>query len=84
MAKLTKKEQKQHNQIIDLVESDRPLTFEEKLFIIENYHEGATVNNAELGSFFTRSGLLAISPLMLVPVEALLTFARVSVGCRLR
>lgn len=53
MAKLTKAETKKHNQILDLVNSDRPLTYDEKIFIIENFHEGSNTNNAELGAFFT-------------------------------
>lgn len=57
MAKLTKQETKKHNQIMDLVESDKALTYEEKLFIIENFHEGAFTNNSELGAFFTPIGL---------------------------
>lgn len=57
MAKLTKAETKKHNQIMDLVNSDRPLTDDEKDFIIENFHEGSNTNNAELGAFFTPIGL---------------------------
>jgi len=57
MAKLTKAETKQHNQIMDLIHSDRPLTYEEKEFIITNFHEGSTTNNGELGAFFTPLGL---------------------------
>lgn len=57
MAKLTKAETKQHNQIMDLLHSDKPLTEEEKMFIIENFHEGSTTNNGELGAFFTPLGL---------------------------
>lgn len=57
MAKLTKAEIKQHNQILDLINSDKVLTWEEKDFILENYHEGATNVNSEAGAFFTPSGL---------------------------
>ena len=53
MAKLTKAETKRHNQIQELLHSDRPLTYDEKIFIIENFHEGSNTNNAELGAFFT-------------------------------
>ena len=42
---------------MDLVHSDKALTYEEKLFIIENFHEGAFTNNSELGAFFTPIGL---------------------------
>lgn len=57
MAKLTKADTKKHNQIMDLIHSDKPLSDEEKLFIIENFHEGSTTNNGELGAFFTPIGL---------------------------
>lgn len=57
MAKLTKAETKKHNQILDLLNSDKPLTYEEKVFILENFHEGAYTNNSELGAFFTPMGL---------------------------
>lgn len=57
MAKLTKAETKKHNQILDLIHSDRALLYDEKLFILENFHEGSNTNNAELGAFFTPLGL---------------------------
>lgn len=57
MAKLTKAETKRHNQIQDLINSDKALTYEEKIFILENFHEGAYTNNSELGAFFTPMGL---------------------------
>lgn len=53
MAKLTKQEISDHNKILDLINSDKPLTFEEKWFILENYHEGATNINSAAGAFFT-------------------------------
>lgn len=37
MAKLTKKESKQHQQVMDLIYSDKVLTFDERLFVFENY-----------------------------------------------
>ncbi|UQJ95790.1 hypothetical protein ALHIDCOG_00403 [Klebsiella phage CPRSB] len=80
MAKLTKAETKQHNQIMDLVHSDKALTYEEKLFIIENFHEGAFTNNSELGRSLPLLDLLAISQSMLAQVEVLLTCVLVSVG----
>jgi hypothetical protein len=54
MAKLTKKETKLHQQALDLVHSDKPLTFEEKEFVLQNYCGdgiGAT------GAFFTPADL---------------------------
>jgi hypothetical protein len=51
--KLSKAQIKAHNQVIDLVHSDRPLKDEEKEFILDNFHEGATNINSATGAFFT-------------------------------
>lgn len=53
MAKLTKAETKNHNKILDLIHSDKPLSHDEKLFVLENFHEGSSTNNSALGAFFT-------------------------------
>lgn len=53
MAKLTKQESDNHKKVMDLIKSDRTLTFDEKWFILENYHEGATNINSLAGAFFT-------------------------------
>lgn len=37
MAKLTKKESKQHQAVMDLIYSDRVLTWDERIFIYDNY-----------------------------------------------
>ncbi|KEA51849.1 methyltransferase [Mangrovibacter sp. MFB070] len=50
MGKLTKKETKLHQQVMDLVHSDRQLTFEEKEFILNNYAGDAV---GATGAFFT-------------------------------
>lgn len=52
MAKLTKEEIKKHNAAIDLLQKDK-LTYDEKLFVYENWNEGATSVNSEAGAFFT-------------------------------
>ncbi|QPI17982.1 hypothetical protein POP12_190 [Pectobacterium phage POP12] len=57
MAKLTKQETKNHNKILDLIHSDKPMSYEEKIFVLENFHEGANTNNSALGAFFTPIGL---------------------------
>lgn len=57
MAKLTKAEVAQHNKIKDLLYSDKALTWDEKEFMLEHYHEGATSINSEAGAFFTPHGL---------------------------
>lgn len=53
MAKLTKAESKAHNKALDLVHSDRELTFDEKVFILENYHEGGCCDNTRISAHFT-------------------------------
>ncbi|GKW27128.1 hypothetical protein AB6D34_05125 [Pectobacterium brasiliense] len=47
MAKLTKKETKIHQQVLDLVYPDEPFTYDEKEFILQNCVVGA------IGAFFT-------------------------------
>lgn len=56
MAKLTKQQIKQHNQAVEYLQKEE-LTFDEKLFVFENWNEGANNNNAEAGAFFTPLGL---------------------------
>ncbi|EEJ2965137.1 methyltransferase [Salmonella enterica subsp. enterica serovar Cubana] len=54
MARVTKKESANHNKVMDLIHSDRELTFDDKEFIFKNYRGdgiGAT------GAFFTPDGL---------------------------
>ncbi len=53
MAKLTKKEIAGHKAAMQLIESDHELSFEEKMFVLDNYHEGATNNNAAASAHFT-------------------------------
>lgn len=57
MAKLTKQESKLHNQALDLVHSDKRLTFEDKLFVLENFQESQNNSNSLAGAFFTPWGL---------------------------
>lgn len=38
MARLSKQEQKLHDRAMELINSDRPLTYEEKEFCYNNYH----------------------------------------------
>ena len=52
MAKLTKSQTKLHNQACDLLEKDE-LTFDEKWFVLEHWHEGAEHINGQAGAFFT-------------------------------
>ena len=54
MAKLSKQQQKLHKQAMELIDSDRPLTFEEKEFCFDNYHGDA---DSFKGAFFTPNGL---------------------------
>ena len=52
MGKLTKSQTRQHEQACALLEKDE-LTFDEKWFILENWHEGASHLNTAAGAFFT-------------------------------
>lgn len=52
MARLSKAQTKLHNQALDYLSKD-VLTYDEKIFVIENWNEGANTNNSELGAFFT-------------------------------
>lgn len=53
MAKLSKQKAKLHNEVMDLVETDRELTLEEKFFVLENYVPMATHDVGNMGAFFT-------------------------------
>lgn len=57
MAKLTKEQSKKHQQCLELINSDKPLTWEEKDYIIENYQESYAQLNSLSGAFFTPQGL---------------------------
>ncbi|MBL4590345.1 MAG: hypothetical protein JKY96_00140 [Phycisphaerales bacterium] len=52
MSKLTKKETSVHNQALDLLNKDK-LTFTDRRFVLDNYHESATNMNGIAGAFFT-------------------------------
>ncbi len=52
MAKLTKEEIKLHEQALRLLEKD-VLTFDDKLFVLDNWHEGANHINSKAGAYFT-------------------------------
>ncbi len=53
MAKLTKKELRQHGLAVEILEKSDPLSHEEKELVLQNYHEAATNTNGESGAFFT-------------------------------
>jgi predicted RNA methylase len=55
--KLTKPQIKAHKEAMALVDCDRSLHDEEKEFILDNFHEGATNINSAAGAFFTPRGL---------------------------
>ena len=55
--KLTKQQSKLHLQAMDLVHSDKRLTWEERKFILDNYAEAQGQLNALAGAFFTPYGL---------------------------
>lgn len=51
--KLTKQQSKHHLQALDLVHSDKALTWDERKFILDNYFEAQGQLNALAGAFFT-------------------------------
>lgn len=55
--RLSKSQSQLHQQVLDLVHSDRRLTEEEKFFILDNYQESAGALNSLSGAFFTPQGL---------------------------
>lgn len=56
MAKLTKAQTKAHKEAEAILTKDR-LTDDERAFVFDNWHEGATHNNGTAGAFFTPDGL---------------------------
>jgi hypothetical protein len=56
MAKLTKAEARAHAQAKELLRKD-VLTYDEKVFVLDNWHEGASHINGAAGAFFTPKGL---------------------------
>ena len=58
MAKLTKRQAALHEQACALLEKDA-LTYDEKWFVLENWHEGAEHMNGRAGAFFTPVELAA-------------------------
>jgi hypothetical protein len=55
--KLSKQQSKLHQQAMDLVHSDRRLTWDERKFILDNYVEAQGQLNSLAGAFFTPFGL---------------------------
>ncbi|CAE6843257.1 hypothetical protein [Paraburkholderia aspalathi] len=55
--KLTKAQTKLMTEVNKLVALDRRLTEDERLFVLENFQEGATHDNGAMGAFFTPWGL---------------------------
>lgn len=53
MAKLSKRQIKAHKEACALVDCDRPLTIDEREFILNNWQESATHVNSAAGAFFT-------------------------------
>jgi hypothetical protein len=57
MAKLTKSQIKAHREAQALIDADRPLHDDEKLFILNNWNEAANHINSVAGAFFTPTSL---------------------------
>lgn len=56
MAKLTKQQTAQHKKACSLLEKD-VLSFDDRLFVLDNWQEGATHINGAAGAFFTPQNL---------------------------
>ena len=56
MAKLTKAQRKAHAEACKILQKDA-LSIDEKIFVLENWHEGAEHMNGAIGAHFTPSGL---------------------------
>ncbi|MCC8939630.1 methyltransferase [Bradyrhizobium sp. Arg68] len=56
MAKLTKVEAKAHAEAVELLKKE-VLTYDERVFVLDNWHEGANHINGSAGAFFTPTGL---------------------------
>lgn len=56
MAKLSRAAMAAHNKAVDLLQLDS-LTFDQRLFVLENWQESAQHMNAAAGAFFTPMGL---------------------------
>lgn len=54
--KLSKNQAKKHKEACDILKKD-VLTFDDKLFVIDNWNEGAEHINSTAGAFFTPNGL---------------------------
>lgn len=54
--KLTKEQAKNHQKCQDILSQDR-LSYDDKLFVLEYFHEGANNVNSSAGAFFTPYGL---------------------------
>ncbi len=55
-AKLTKAEAKAHAEAVELLKKD-VLSYDDRVFVLDNWHEGANHINGSAGAFFTPSGL---------------------------
>ena len=69
MSRLSKAQAKLHQQACDLVALDRPLTLDEREFVINNWQESATNVNSAAAAFFT-------------PLELAFHLALETKGCR--
>lgn len=57
MSKLSKAKAKLHQQACDLIATDRALTHDERMFVLEHWQESARHVNSVAGAFFTPPGL---------------------------
>ena len=71
MSKLTKVQYKAHNAAVELLKKDK-LTFDEKIFVYENWNESAESINSQAGAFFTPTGLARDFSLEILEGETLI------------
>jgi hypothetical protein len=71
LAKLTKQQYKLHNQAVEILNKET-LTFNDKLFVYQNWNESAESINSQAGAFFTPIGLAQDFSLEIIENESLI------------
>lgn len=71
MAKLTKKQVRDHEQACEILAGDKVLMDDEVFFVIDNWHEGAEHSNAKASAHFTPYDLAAHAALEVQPRKIL-------------
>lgn len=87
MGKLTKQEEKLHAEALALVDLNRDLTEDEKVFVLDHFQEASTASNSTHGAFFTPAGLAQDFSVELTGrfgrfIDLCAGIGRLSFGCR--